>query len=92
MSDLRIPASFTLKGDNTGSISLAKNPVFHARSKHIDVHYHYVREKMEEKLFSLVYVPTGENAADLFTKGLDKTKHQLFSSKIHCDSPGEVLK
>lgn len=51
---------FDLNGDNTGSISLAKNPVFHSRSKHIEVHYHYIREKLEAQEFSVSYVPTGD--------------------------------
>lgn len=92
MADLKIPAPFTLKGANTRSISLAKNHDFDAHSKHIDVHYHYTREQLEKKLFFSVYVPNGYNLAELFTKGLDKMKHQLFCSKIYCDSPWEGLK
>jgi hypothetical protein len=84
--------SFILHGDNNGSLSLVKNPVFHKRSKHIDLHFHFVRERYEDKLFELEYISTNENVADLFTKGLDKGKPILFSSTIHCGSRGEVLK
>ena len=83
--------SFILHGDNNSSLALVKNPVFHKRSKHIDVHYHFVRERWEQGLFTLNYISTNENVADLFTKGLDKTKHLFFSSSINCTSRGEVL-
>jgi hypothetical protein len=83
---------FIFRNDNNGSLSLIKNPVFHKRSKHIDVHFHFVRERYEDKLFELEYISTNENVVDLFTKGLDKGKHVLFSSTIHCGSRGEVLK
>lgn len=78
IKDLRIKTTFELKGDNTGSIAVANNPVFHTRSKHIDVHFHYVREKLAETLFSLDNVPTGDNYADLFTKGLGQVKYPCF--------------
>lgn len=61
-----------MTGNNTSAMSLAENRLFHGRSKQIDVYYHYVREKMKENLFSVTYVPTRENAADLFTKGEGK--------------------
>lgn len=75
MTNLKTLTSLTLEGENTRYISLVKNPVLHAHSKHIEVHHCYVWEKLEEKHFSLLYVPMGENVANLFTKRLDKTKH-----------------
>ena len=54
--------------DNQGAILLAKNPVNHQRSKHIDIRYHFIRDViLQEKVF-LIYVPTEENVADIFTK------------------------
>ena len=44
--------------DNLSSIQLARNPVFHARTKHIEVHYHYIREKVLTSDIELVYVNT----------------------------------
>ena len=49
---------------------LAKNPVFHAKTKHIDVKYHFIRDMLEDKLMELVKVHTDDNPADLMTKGL----------------------
>lgn len=47
-----------LKVDNQGAIRLIKNPEFHKRSKHIDVKYHFIREKFGEGMFCLEYVDT----------------------------------
>ena len=60
--------------DNMSSIHLANNPVYHARTKHIEVHYHYVREKVLLGLINLVYVSTEDQVADIFTKALDAEK------------------
>jgi hypothetical protein len=62
--------------DNLSSIQLAKNPVFHARTKHIEVHYHFVRERVLSGEVELQYVPTDRQTADIFTKplGLDKLR------------------
>ena len=48
----------TIYCDNLSNIQLAKNPVFHARTKHIEVHYHFVRERVLSGEVELLYVPT----------------------------------
>ena len=58
--------------DNLGSIQLAKNPVFHQRSKHIETKYHYIRSKVNAGSVNLIYVPSKENLADIFTKPCTK--------------------
>ena len=58
--------------DNAGSISLAHNPEHHARTKHIDVKYHFTREHLQLGTISLQRVPTNENTADVFTKALSR--------------------
>ena len=60
----------TLHCDSQSAIMLAKNPVFHAKTKHIDVKYHFIRDMLEDKLFELIKVHTDDNPADLMTKGL----------------------
>ena len=49
---------------------LAKNPIFHAKTKHIEVKYHFIREMLEDKLMKLVKVHTDENPANLLAKAL----------------------
>ena len=65
--------------DNLSSIQLAKNPVFHARTKHIEVHYHYIRERVLAGDIDLQYVGTSVQVADIFTKALGLDKLRQFS-------------
>ena len=71
-----------LLGDNQGALDLAKNPRINSRSKHIEVHYHYVRQKLEEGNFDISYVPTADILADLPTKNLPRPRHQDLVNKI----------
>ena len=59
-----------LRADNQAAIKLAYNPVNHARTKHIPVRYHYVRELVEQGIVQLTYISTKDMAADGFTKAL----------------------
>jgi hypothetical protein len=68
--------------DNLSSIQLAKNPVFHARTKHIEVHYHFVRERVLSGEVELQYVPTHRQPADIFTKPLGLDKLRQFSGAL----------
>jgi hypothetical protein len=57
--------------DNRGALVLTEDPSFHARSKHIDVQYHYTRERVEAGDTTFTYVRSEDNLADIFTKPLD---------------------
>ena len=52
--------------DNQSCIKLTENPVFHDRSKHIEMRYHYIRDMIQRKVLSLQYVPTAEQTTDIF--------------------------
>jgi transposase InsO family protein len=56
--------------DNTSAISLASNPVFHARTKHVEVDYHFVRERVVRGDLNVQFIPTVDQLADLLTKAL----------------------
>ena len=71
-----------IKIDNQGAMNLAKNPIHHQRSKHIDIRYHFIREEVKEDRVSLEYVPTKENIADIFTKPASKEKLVKFKDII----------
>ena len=80
----------TIYWDNLSSIQLAKNPVIHARTKHIEVHYHFVRERVLSGEVELQYVPTDRQTADIFTKplGLDKLRQSSGALGLrHLDVP-----
>ena len=68
--------------DNLSSIQLARNPVFHARTKHIEVHYHFIREKVLSGEIDLEYVNTEEQVADIFTKALGAEKLRRFQATL----------
>lgn len=68
--------------DNISAISLASNPVFHARTKHIEVDYHFVRERVLRKDLDIRFVSTQEQVADIFTKGLHPRRFQFLRSKL----------
>jgi hypothetical protein len=58
--------------DSTIAISVAKNPVLHYKTKHIEVRYHFLRDNVEKGAIVLSHVPTQDQLADIFTKPLDK--------------------
>ena len=61
-----------LKCDNQSSIKLVHNPIYHARTKHIEIQHHFVREKIQSKEIDLIYCNTTDNVSDIFTKPLGK--------------------
>uniref|UniRef100_A0A803L1L9 Retrovirus-related Pol polyprotein from transposon TNT 1-94 n=1 Tax=Chenopodium quinoa TaxID=63459 RepID=A0A803L1L9_CHEQI len=65
---------YTLYCDSQSAIHLAKNPTFHARSKHIGVRYHWIREVFEAKLLHLKKIHTDHNGSDMMTKTLTMQK------------------
>ena len=80
----------TIYCDNLSNIQLATKPVFHARTKHIEVHYHFVRECVMSIEVELLYVPTNRQTINIFTKPLGLDKLRLFSSALglqHLDIP-----
>lgn len=70
--------SVVIHCDNMSSIHLANNPMFHARTKHIEVEYHFIREKVLEGKIDLTYVDTHHQVADVFTKSLPSVKLKQF--------------
>jgi hypothetical protein len=59
-------------------ITIAKNPEFHDQTKHIDIHYHYLRQKYESDEIALDYTLTHSQPANVLTKGLGCEKHDQF--------------
>jgi ribonuclease HI len=75
-ADLKINAgTITIYGDNQGAIKLLKNPIASQRSKHIDVVYHFARERVARKEVEFIYIGTEEMIADMLTKPVTPGKH-----------------
>eukprot|EP00253_Pinus_taeda_P019754 PITA_19754 len=68
--------------DNQSCIKLTENPVFHDRSKHIGIKYHFIREYVQKGAVKLEYISTDEQVADILTKALPRGKHVYFREKM----------
>jgi len=64
-----------LNGDNQGAIALARNPEYHARTKHIDIQYHFIRDLVTSEKIQLQFCPSTDMIADIMTKALPRVTH-----------------
>ncbi|RVW86373.1 Copia protein [Vitis vinifera] len=77
--------------DNTSAIQITANPIYHERTKHIEVNYHSIREAFEARVITLPHISTDLKIADIFTKALPCHRHCLLSSKlILVDQPTSI--
>ena len=72
----------TIHCDNQSAIALAKSGAFHARTKHIDIRYHFIRFSVDQGSISLVYCPTDDMTADTLTKPLPSLKAKHFTAML----------
>ncbi|KAM2975746.1 hypothetical protein FF1_001874 [Malus domestica] len=68
--------------DNISALAVASNPVYQARMRHVEVDYHYVREKVTRKEIVVGYVASSDQVADFLTKGLSSTRFRFLLSKL----------
>ncbi len=71
-----------IKDDSQAAIAMAQNPVHHARSKHIDMQYHFVREELEKKSDEVQFCPSSDMTANLLTKPLAREQFQKLHSQM----------
>ena len=72
--------------DNLGATYLSANTVFHARTKHIEIDFHFVRERVAQKLLDVRFISTGDQVADGFTKALPVVKLRKFRDNLNLRS------
>lgn len=74
-----------------GSVIRIKHPVFHARTKHIKIDAHFIREKVAAKIVKIGYVPTAGQVADIFTKALPLPQFVYLASKLICSPMSSLM-
>ena len=72
----------TIYCDNMSAIALTKNPVFHARSKHIELRHHFIRDLVQKEEIQLEFITTNEQPADMLTKPITTEKFLKFRDML----------
>nr|GFA35092.1 hypothetical protein [Tanacetum cinerariifolium] len=78
--------------DSKATIAISCNPVQHSHTKHIDVRYHFIKEKVEKGIVELFFVGTEYQLADLFTKALPEERFKYLVRRLgmRCLTPEEL--
>ena len=76
MLNNEINYAFTLYCDSQSAIALTKHPIRHQSSKHIDIKFHFIRNKLETGTLRLFHIAREENIADIFTKPVNRSKNK----------------
>jgi hypothetical protein len=79
--DLKLEAN-CIWCDNQICLKLTENPVFHDKSKHIEIKYHYIRDMVQRGVVKLQYVAIDEKIFDVLTKPVSRVKFVYFKDKI----------
>jgi histone deacetylase 1/2 len=77
------PCAARLWCGNIGAKYLSANPVFHARTKHIEIDFHFVRERVAQKLLDIRFINSADQLADGFTKPLVAAKVEAFRNDLN---------
>ena len=84
MKELQVQGELPMRMhcDNKAAISIAHDPAHHDRTKHVEVDRHFIKEKIEDGIISLTYVPTRNQTTDILTKGLSRKMFESLLDKM----------
>lgn len=72
----------TIFYDNISTIAMTKNPIFHSRTKHIELRHHFIRDLVQDGEVFLKFINTNEQVADIFTKSVSTEKFTKFKGNL----------
>ena len=75
----------TIYPDSQSAIHLSKNPIYHDRTKHVDVKYHFVREQISSGIIKVMKIPSEDNPADMGTMIVTTTKFNHCMNLLHVE-------
>ncbi|GJX07390.1 putative ribonuclease H-like domain-containing protein [Tanacetum coccineum] len=70
--------------DNESTIYIVKNPIFHSKTKHIEIRHHFIKDSNEKKLIQMIKIHTDLNVADLLIKAFDVSRFQYLIASKEC--------
>jgi histone deacetylase 1/2 len=80
---IKLPKRPCLWCDKMGATYLSANPAFHARTKHIEIHIHFVRERVAKRLLDIRFISSRDQVADGFTKPLPSKEFEKFKCNLN---------
>ena len=77
--------------DNIGAVFMANNKSTNSRTKHVDIHTKYVNQYVEDGIIKVVFVKSGENVSDIFTKNLGSVLHNTHAMRLITEDVSMML-